>query len=309
MPLIDEYRALLDQLASAEAPALTEMPVEAAREMFRIAQPPRPDLEVGKVSDSEIEGRNGEIPLRIYTPKGEGPFPITMMFHGGGWVIGDLDTADSQCREVCNGADCVVVSVDYRLAPEHRFPTAAEDCFDATVWTHQNAEELDADANRLAVSGDSAGGNLAAVVAQMARDQDGPPLVYQLLVYPVTNGATLETPSYVENADGYMLTAAAMRWFWNHYAGDEERTNSYASPLCSINLSNLPPACVMVAEFDPLRDEGIAYGEAMADAGTEVTSLEYPGFIHGFFSHTQTIPPTQKAMQDACRQLKNAFNP
>lgn len=307
MPLIAEYRALLDQLASAEAPPLTEMPVDGARQMFRVAQPPRPDIEVGSVTDTTIKGRNGGIPLRIYTPKGQGPFPVSMMFHGGGWVLGDLETADLQSREICRGADCVVVSVDYRMAPEHRFPAAAEDCFDATVWTHQNAPELNADRGRLAVSGDSAGGNLAAVVAQMARDQDGPPLVFQLLVYPVTDGSKFDTPSYHENGEGYMLTATAMQWFWDQYAEPEDRSNAYASPLCASSLANLPPAFMMVAEFDPLRDEGLQYARAMADAGVEVRKECYEGFIHGFFPQTQLLPVTQKAMQDACDELKRAF--
>ena len=307
MPLANEYQAFLDQLASVDAPPLTEMPVAAAREMFRVAQPPRPDIEVGKVEDISIEGRNGTIPLRVYTPQGDGPFPLTMMFHGGGWVIGDLDTADAQSREVCNGAGCVVVSVDYRLAPEHRFPVAAEDCFDATNWTYSNAPTLNGDRERLAVAGDSAGGNLAAVVAQMARDQAGPPLIFQLLVYPVTNGSVFDTDSYRENAEGYMLTAASMHWFWDHYADEADRANAYASPLCAADLSNLPPAFVMVAEYDPLRDEGIEYAVALAKAGVNAKCQCYDGFIHGFFSHSAVIAPTKKAMEDACNELKNHF--
>ena len=308
MPLIVEYQALLDQLAEAAAPALTQMPVEAGREMFRVAQPERPDIEVKSVENRTIEGRNGSIPIRIYSPTGSGPFPVTMMFHGGGWVIGDLMTVDAQSRQVCNQVGCVVVAVDYRLAPEHRFPAATEDCFDATAWVHANSSAINADPNRLAVSGDSAGGNLAAVVAQMARDEAGPPLVFQLLVYPVTNGHVFETASYRENAEGYMLTAEAMHWFWDHYADSNDRTHPYASPLLSKELSNLPAAYVQVAEFDPLRDEGLQYAEALANAGVSVRSTCYDGFIHGFFSHFDTIPPTRVAMDDACSALREAFN-
>ncbi|MCY4129493.1 MAG: alpha/beta hydrolase [Gammaproteobacteria bacterium] len=308
MPLLSEYRALLDQLAEADAPPLTEMPIEAARAMFRVAQPTRPDIAVGTVINREIEGRNGSIPIRVYTPSGPGPFPVAMMFHGGGWVIGDLETVDAQSRQVCNQVGCVVVAVDYRLAPEHRFPAAAEDCYDATEWTYENASEVNADPTRLAVAGDSAGGNLAAVVAQMARDKDGPPIVFQLLVYPVTNGHVFETDSYRENAEGYMLTANSMHWFWDHYADAADRSNPYASPICSLELSNLPPALIQVAEFDPLRDEGLQYAEALVAAGGEARSHCYEGFIHGFFSHFDSVPPTRIAMDDACAALQEAFN-
>lgn len=308
MPLLSEYRALLDQLAEADAPPLTEMPIDAARAMFRVAQPTRPDIVVGNIIERTIEGRNGSIPIRVYVPDGTGPFPVTMMFHGGGWVIGDLETVDAQSRQVCNQVGCVVVAVDYRLAPEHRFPAAAEDCYDATVWTYENASNLGADSTLLAVAGDSAGGNLAAVVAQMARDNEGPPLVFQLLVYPVTNGHVFDTDSYRENSDGYMLTADSMHWFWDHYADASERSNPYASPLCATDLSNLPPALIQVAEFDPLRDEGLQYAEALQAAGVGVQSRCYEGFIHGFFSHFDTVPPTHVAMDDACMALQDVFN-
>lgn len=307
MPLVPEYRQLLDQLAATEAPPLTEMPVDAAREMFRLAQPTRPDIVVGSVEDKSIEGRNGSIPLRVYRPIGDGPFPATMMFHGGGWVIGDLDTADAQSRMVCNQVGCVVVSVDYRLAPEHRFPAAAEDCYDATAWTYEHATEIAVDPTKLAVVGDSAGGNLAAVVAQMARDLNGPPLNFQLLVYPVTDGHEFITKSYHENANGFMLTADSMHWFWDHYADHDSRSNPYASPLRAIDLTNLPPTFVQVAEFDPLRDEGLAYADALKAAGNTVKSKCYDGFIHGFFSHFDSVPPTKVAMEDACEALRQIF--
>ena len=230
------------------------------------------------------------------------------MFHGGGWVIGDLDTADRQSREVCRGTGALVVSVDYRLAPEHRFPAAAEDCYAATRWAAEHASDHEGDATRLAVAGDSAGGNLAAVVAQMARDRGGPRLVFQLLVYPVTDGVDNDWPSYRDNGDGYLLTTAAMGWFWNHYAPSAaDRRNPYASPLKAESLAGLPPALVMTAEFDPLRDEGEAYARALATAGVDAELVRYDGFIHGFFSHTGTIPATRKAMEKACNALSAAF--
>ena len=206
MPLDPGYEEMLGQLAALGGPSLADVPVEVGREMFRAMQSGPPAVEVAAVSDITAAG----VPARVYRPYGEGPFPVAMMFHGGGWVIGDLDTADNQSREVCRGAGVVVVSVDYRLAPEHRFPASAEDCYSATKWVASHASEHGGDPTRLAVVGDSAGGNLAAVVAQMARDRDGPHIAFQLLVYPVTDGVNFERASYRDNADGYLLTAEAM---------------------------------------------------------------------------------------------------
>jgi acetyl esterase/lipase len=307
MPLHPQYEAMLAQLASAGGPALTDMPVSAGREMYRMMQPVATDIEVGKVENRTVSGPGGAIPVRIYTPKGTGPFPIFMNFHGGGWVIGDLDTADSQCRDVCNLAQCVVVSVDYRLAPEHRFPAAAEDCYAATAWAAREAKALNGDANRLAVGGDSAGGNLAAVVSLMARDRNGPKLVFQLLVYPVTD-ARFDTPSYRTNADGYLLTRTAMEWFWNHYAPTEkDRTNPYAAPLAAKDLTKLPPAMVLTAEFDPLRDEGEAYAKRLKEAGVRTEMIRYDGLIHGFFAMTRAVPAGRPGMEKACEALRRAF--
>ena len=304
MPLHPEYETMLRQLAQMEGPDLVDLPVAVGREMFRAMQPVALDVEVGAVSDVDAGG----VPARVYRPEGDGPFPMVMMFHGGGWVIGDLDTADRQSREVCRGARALVVSVDYRLAPEHRFPAAADDCYAATCWAAEHASDHEGDASKLAVAGDSAGGNLAAVVAQMARDRGGPRLVFQLLVYPVTDGVDHDWPSYRDNGDGYLLTSAAMGWFWNQYAPSAaDRRNPHASPLRAGNLAGLPPALVMTAEFDPLRDEGEAYAHALDAAGVEAEFVRYDGFIHGFFSHTGTIPATRIAMQKACAALSAAL--
>ena len=308
MPLHPEYEAMLRQVAAANAPRLVDLPVAAGREMFRAMQPQAPDVAVGGVVDADADG----VPVRVYRPSGEplarkSPFPVVMMFHGGGWVLGDLHTADSQSREVCNGAGVVVVSVDYRLAPEHRCPAAAEDCYQATVWAARHAAEFDGDASRLAVVGDSAGGNLAAVVAQLARERGGPRIVFQLLVYPVTDGR-MATASFRENAEGYLLTAESMRWFWNHYAPSEaERLDPRASPLLAADLSNLPPALVLTAQYDPLRDEGEAYADALIAAGTPAEKVCYEGLIHGFFGQTRSIAAARPPMARACAALREAL--
>ncbi|MDE0037882.1 MAG: alpha/beta hydrolase [Gammaproteobacteria bacterium] len=305
MPLDPSYDEMLRQLAALGGPSLAEVPVEVGREMFRAMQPAAPEVEVAAVTDITAGG----VPARVYRPHGDGPFPVAMMFHGGGWVIGDLETADSQSREVCRGADTVVVSVDYRLAPEHRFPAAAEDCYSATLWATEHAGVHDGDPGSLAVVGDSAGGNLAAVVAQMARDRGGPRIGFQLLVYPVTDGVNFDTASYRDNAEGFLLTAEAMHWFWDHYVPvPDHRRNPYASPLLASDLSALPPALIMTAEYDPLRDEGEAYGRALADDGVAAKIVRYDGLIHGFFAHTRTIDAARGAMSAACAALRSAFD-
>ena len=304
MPLHPDYEHMLGELDALGGPALADVPVAAGREMFRAMQPEAPEVGVAAVAETTAGG----VTARVYRPHGGGPFPMVMMFHGGGWVIGDLDTADRQSREVCRGAGAVVVSVDYRLAPEHRFPTAAEDCYAATRWAVEHAGEYGGDPTALAVAGDSAGGNLAAVVAQMARDRRGPEIAFQLLVYPVTDGVNFDKPSYRHNGDGYLLTARAMHWFWDHYAPvRDERRSPYASPLLAEDLSGLPPALVMTAEYDPLRDEGEAYAHALATAGVDARLVRYDGLIHGFFAHTRTIDAARKPMSDACAALRAAF--
>ena len=305
MPLNPEYQALLEQMAQLEGPPLVDLPVEAGRQMYRTMQPEAPEIEVGPVLDTDADG----VPVRVYQPVGEGPFPVVMMFHGGGWVIGDLTTADGQSREVCRQAEAVVISVDYRLAPEHPFPAAADDCYAATLWAGQNAHRYGGDPNRLALAGDSAGGNLAAVVAQMIRDKGGPAVAFQLLVYPVTDGVNFDRPSYHENGQDYMLTSESMHWFWNHYAPNaEDRRNPYASPLLAENLADLPASLVMTAEYDPLRDEGEAYADKLAKAGVDVELVRCDGLIHGFFGQTRTVQAAVEPMRRACRALKAALS-
>ena len=288
MALDPQVKALLDMLAAAGGPPLEDMGVQAAREMYLGMRPPTAGAEMAKVEDRKIPGGDAgtEIKVRIYTPKGgDGPFPIVVYFHGGGWVIGDLETHDHWCRSLASEVPAVLVAVDYRLAPETRFPAAAEDCYAAARWAAANAKALGADSTRLAVAGDSAGGNLGAAVAQMARDRGGPAIAFQLLLCPVTEYG-FDTASYRENAEGYLLTKSGMVWFWHHYLPEpaKDGRDPRASPMRAANLAGLPAAHVVTAEYDPLRDEGEAYAAKLRAAGVPVTSKRYDGQIHNFFT-------------------------
>ena len=308
MPLDPQAQALLDQVKALGGPPLNELsPPDArvaAQALGTLSGPPEA---VAKVENRTIPGPAGALPVRIYTPAGSGPFPVLVFFHGGGWVIGDLDTQDGACRALAKGAGCLVVSVGYRLAPEHKFPAAPEDTYAATRWVATNAASINADPARIAVGGDSAGGNLTAVTAQMARERGGPQLAFQLLIYPVTDGAC-DTASYRDNAEGYLLTKEMMLWFWNHYVRNpEERFSSMASPLRAQNLKGLPPALVQTAEFDPLRDEGEAYAARLKEAGIPVKLTRYDGMIHGFFGMASVIYQATTAIGEAADALRSAF--
>jgi len=253
--------------------------------------------------------------VRIYWPQepSGAPLPALLYFHGGGWVICDLDSHDPTCRAITNSVGCVVVSVDYRLAPEHKFPAAAEDAYAATLWVTANASDLGVDPARIAVGGDSAGGNLAAAVALMARDrralqQRAPQIMFQLMVYPVTDVTSLDTPSYRENAEGYFLTAASMDWYRHQYLTDlSEASHPYASPLQAPDLTGLPPALVLTAEHDPLRDEGEAYAARLRDAGVPASAVRYDGVFHGFFALGRLLDIAKQANEDAYAALREAF--
>jgi len=307
MPLDPQAQAYFDQMAALNMPALHTLTPEIIRQGTRmqlsLLGEPEP---VAHVENRAIPGPAGEIPIRIYRPDDSGPLPVLVFFHGGGWVICDLDTHDPICRSLTNQARCMVVSVGYRLAPEHKFPAAPEDCYAAAQWVAQHAAELNGDPARIALGGDSAGGNLTAVVAQMARDRDGPPLIFQLMIYPATNFKA-KTASKASNAQGYVLTYEDMLWFTNHYLkSEEDKQNPLASPMLAANLRGLPPALIVTAEYDPLRDEGEQYGERLKEAGVPVTISRYNGMTHGFLS--MPFDQGKKAMAEMSAALRAAFN-
>jgi acetyl esterase len=308
MPVHPEAQGLLDALAEAGLPATEEMTVPNARAATAgfLALQGEP-VEVASVLDRTVPGPAGEIPVRVYTPAGEGPLPVVVYFHGGGWVIGDLEVVDQPCRQLASAAGAIVVSVDYRLAPEHRYPAAFDDSYAATVWVGAHAAEIGGDPARLAVAGDSAGGNLAAAVALAARDRGGPELAAQLLIYPVTD-FNFGTASYQENREGYLLTKGSMQWFWAHYLGAQDLDKDpYACPLRADSLVGLPPAYVATSEYDPLRDEGEAYARRLEEAGVAVTAKRFDGLLHGFFWMLAAVPSAAGVLDDMVGVLRKAW--
>ena len=305
MPLDPQARAVMDQVAALGLPPThTVSPQEARANAKSRPRPIGPG--VAKVEDREIPGPDSQVPVRIYIPNGDGPFPCLVWFHGG-WVVGDLDSADSTARHLTVGAGCVVVSIDYRLAPETKFPGPAEDCYAATSWVFENASGLGILADRIAVGGDSSGGNLAAAVCLMIKDRGGPNLAMQLLVYPVTDWS-FKTDSYVDNAEGYQLTKDTMIWYWDQYVShDGDAQDPYAAPLKAPDLGGLPSALVITAEFDPLRDEGEAYANRLKNAGVPTSCTRYPGMIHGFFGMSAALDKGKDAISEASAALMASF--
>lgn len=284
MALDPQVQGLLDMFAGMQTPDFADQTVEENRALLMAFI----DLEgeaqdVAEVRDLTAPGPDGnEIPLRVYRPSAAQDLPVLLYFHGGGFVLGDLEVTDKPCRQLANVANAVVVSVDYRLAPEHKAPAAAEDAYAATTWVAANPAAVGGDTSRLGVSGDSAGGNLSAVVTLMTRDRGGPRIAVQLLLYPAVD-AVGEYPSTTENGEGYLLTARSMEWFFGHYlAKPADAENVYVSPMLAEDLAGLPPAVVVTAGYDPLRDQGDAYAARLSAAGVPVLHLPNPTMIHGF---------------------------
>ena len=306
MPLDPQVKALIASMAALNLPPIeTTSPAEAREMFYKRTAALGPGPEVASVTDHTVPVTDGTIAVRVYSPSSSTALPVLVFYHGGGWVIGDLYTHDAICRTVANAAGCVVASVDYRLAPEFRYPVAAEDSYAALAWIAAHAPDIGADARRIAVGGDSAGGNLAAVVALMAKARGGPRIALQVLIYPVTDHG-FDTASYLENADGYLLTREGMRWFWNHYLGDADGRQPYASPLRG-DLAGLPPALVITAEYDPLRDEGEALASKLTAAGVPVTLTRYPGQVHGFFRLTPVLDGARAAVDEVAGALRKVF--
>ncbi len=286
-------------------PTLTPAEARKRTELLRpLAGDP---VAVGTVRDVTIPVDGATIGARVYAPESEGPHPVVVFFHGGGWVICNLETHDNLARTISRDADAIVVSVDYRMGPEHRFPIAVQDCFTATKWVAENASSLGADAGRLAVCGDSAGGNLSAVVSQIARDQGGPTIAYAALIYPAVD-MTAKGGSLDENATGYFLETDEMEWFMSHYLTESERSDVRASPLLNRNLADLPPCFIATCEYDPLRDEGEAYADALRASGVQVASKRYGGLIHAIANMTGVLDGGRQLVADVSAHLHDALH-
>jgi acetyl esterase len=306
VPIDPQAQVILDLINATGFGDISEMEPAEVRALMASLSVGESPVHVDRVEDRTIPGPAGDLPIRVYAPAGDGPRPVLVWYHGGGWVIGSIDTHDGLCRELADAVGCVVVSVEYRLAPEHRFPCAVEDARAALEWVHAHAREIGADPDRVALGGDSAGGHLAAVTALAARDA-GLPVVFQVLVYPALE-YEFERPSMIENAEGYMLTTSAMRWFYGHYLNDPSEGEDWrVSPIRHDRLGGVAPAFVVTAEFDPLRDQGRAYADALAAAGVPVTSTTYDGVFHGFFSMSVLIERSKVAVDDASALLRDAF--
>ncbi|RNB86046.1 alpha/beta hydrolase [Brevibacillus panacihumi] len=308
MALDPQAKAFLDMNEAAGVPATSTLTPEENRlrtaDFGKLAGIPKA---VARVENRLIPVEGAQIGIRMYTPKGTGPFPVFVYFHGGGWVIGDLDTVDTVCRNIAHESDCLVVSVDYRLAPEHKFPIPVYDCYAAVEWVARHAATFQGDPEKIAVGGDSAGGNLAAVVAQLAKERQGPALSFQALIYPAVQ-LGCDTESYRENGEGYFLTADSMNWFFQQYLnGEEDKQNVLASPLLQEDLTGLPPALVITAEYDPLRDEGAMYAQRLREAGVPVEHTCYEGMIHGFFWMGGIMDKGAQAVSQVANSLRSVF--
>lgn len=310
MPLHPEAATFLEQVARQKARPIESLPIDITRRAALLGSGASSDPPVlAMITNLTIRRPNGtELAVRISVPVGDPPFAVCLYFHGGGWVLNNLDTHDDLVRRLTADSGCVFVNVDYRLAPEHKYPAALEDACTALNWVYEHADEIGCDRARIAVAGDSAGGNLAAALCLMSRDRGGPRISFQALIYPITD-CNFERPSYLENGEGYFLTRREMIWFWNHYvASPEQMLEPYASPLRASSLQDLPPALVQTAEYDPLRDEGEAYAIALRNAGVNVTLYRFDGMIHAFVRRVEQFSMARRAIQQIAEHLRNALS-
>lgn len=304
-----QVQALLDELIASARPSSKSLPLDQGRRSFaELLASLMATAEVAAVEDHGIPGPTGDMRIRIYRPVRSERLPVVVYFHGGGWVFGDVETHDGVCRQLAGASRALVVSVDYRRPPESRFPEPVDDCYAATRWVYEHAATIGADATRLAVAGDSSGGNLAAATALKARDSGGPPIVFQLLLFPAT-AAAFSTPSYAEFADDAFLSRDEMLWYWDKYlASKADAGHPYASPLYAESLAGLPPALVITCEYDPLRDDGERYAARLQAAGVATTVTRYAGMIHGFMLMGAKIDAARLAFDQAGRALQAAFS-
>jgi len=308
LELDNDLRRIMVKLEKDGIPSTSDLTVADARRLSREMDRKLagPSINIASVRNFCITTTEAKIPVRAYSNATHEHLPVLLFFHGGGWVIGDLESRDWFCRYLAKAVECVVYSVDYRLAPENKFPTPAEDCYQVTKWIVENCDAEGIGPNCVAVSGESAGANLATVVCLMARDRGGPTIFYQLLLYPVTNHA-FNTQSYRDCASGYFLTTEDMKWYWNHYLREQDDGNDpYASPLAAKDLSGLPPALVVTAGFDPLRDEGEAYAERLKEADGATRISRYDSMIHGFLDFPE-LQQTKAAIDEIAAELRTAF--
>ena len=311
MSLDPQAEHVLGLVRNAGLPELWQLTPQQAREQYlmRVAKLATKE-QIHRIHDRRIPGAGQDIPLRVYEPRAARPgerFPVLVWFHGGGFVIGNLDSHDHACRVLATQADCMVVAVDYRLAPESKFPAAVDDCLAVVRWLALHAAELGGDPARITVGGDSAGGNLAAVCAILARNEGYPNLAFQLLIYPCT-APEPETPSHRKFAEGHLLTRNTITWFYKQYVRSPKEFYDFRfAPLVAEDLSNLPPALVLVAGYDPLRDEGVDYAKRLIEAGNRVTLVNYEGMIHGFLLMGAAVDAAKHALAESASALKAAF--
>ncbi|WP_158839857.1 alpha/beta hydrolase [Saccharothrix deserti] len=307
MSLDPQLQAMRDRAIAAGTPPLYTLSIEEARaaDLAAIRAAAGTGERVRHVTDRHVPGPGGDLPIRIYRPVDTAePMPTVVYFFGGGWALGSIDTSDAICRALANAVPCQVITIGYRLAPEHKFPAAVDDCLSAVTWIAANAAELGADPDRLAVAGDSAGGNLAATVTLQARDRGEPVLAAQVLIYPNTDYRG-DTGSMRANDDPALFNRRSVAWYWSHYlASPDDGLNPLVSPLLAEDLTGLPPALVITAEHDPLRDEAEHYAERLREAGVPVVATRYPGMAHGFFAMSDIVDAAREARDEVAAHLR-----